>query len=75
MVVVLCVCVCYCAKDMYCVDLLKMFPSGHMALFACHDDWLLHSFLKKTTTIVLDTIRNGIVYKPTARNDDWSNFL
>ena len=52
---------------------LKTFPSGDMALFACHDDRRLGSFSTKNTPIVLDTIRNGIVYEPPARSDDHLN--
>ena len=50
---------------------LKMFSSGDMALFASHDDRQLSSFLDKNTPMVLDTTRNGIVYEPLARSDDY----
>ena len=39
-----------------------------MALFACHDDRRLGSFL---TPMVLNTITNGIVYKLLAGIDDY----
>ena len=45
--------------------------------FAYHDDdWRLGSFLTKKNTktpMVLDTIRNGIVYETLARSDDYLN--
>ena len=50
--------------------LLKTFHSGDMAIFSCHDDWRLGSFSTKNTPMVLNTIRNGIVYGPLARSDD-----
>ena len=49
---------------------LKMFGSGDMVLFACHDDRRLGSFSTKNTPMVFDTITNGIVYEPLARSDD-----
>ena len=52
---------------------LKMFHSGDAALFACHDEWRLGSFLTKNTPMVLDTIRNGTVYEPLARSDNYLN--
>ena len=51
---------------------LKMFGSGYMALFACHDDWRLSSFSTKTHQWFL-TITQGIVYEPLGRNDDYLN--
>ena len=60
-------------KDMYCVDLLKIFHSGDMALCACHDDRRLGSFSTKNTPMVLDMIKNGIVYESLARSDDYLN--
>ena len=51
--------------------LLKTFPSGDMALFACHDDRQLGSFLTKNTPMVPDTIRNGTVYELLARGDNY----
>ena len=50
---------------------LKTFRLGDMALFACHDDQQLGSFSTKKTPMVFDTIRNGIVYEPLARCDDY----
>ena len=35
--------------------------------FACDDDRRLGSFWTKNTPMVLDTIRNGIVYEPLAK--------
>ena len=52
---------------------LKTFPSGDMALFACHDDQRLGSFSIKSTTMVFDTIRDGILYEQLARSDDYLN--
>ena len=52
---------------------LKMFCSGDMALFACHNDRRLSSSSTKNTPMVLDTITNGLVYEPLARNDDYLN--
>ena len=49
---------------------LKMFPSGDMALSACHDDLRLGSFSTKNTPMVLDTIQSSI---PLARTDDYLN--
>ena len=53
--------------------LLKIFPSGDMALFACHNDQRLGSFSAKNRSMVLDTIGNGIVYEPLARSDNYLN--
>ena len=50
--------------------LLKTFRLRDMASFSCRND-RLRSFLTKNTPMVLDTIRNGIVYEPLARNDDY----
>ena len=50
--------------------LLKTFCSGDVALFVCHDDWRLSSFLTKTTPIILDRGTSGTVYEPLARSDD-----
>ena len=52
---------------------LKMFHSGDMAPFACHDDQRLGSFSTKITQIVLDTIINGTVYEPLARSNNYLN--
>ena len=49
--------------------LLKTFRSTHMVLFVCHNDWQLGSFSTKNTPMVLDSIRNGMVYEPLARSD------
>ena len=51
---------------------LKTFPSGK-ALLASQDDRRLGSFSTKNTPVVLDTIRNGTVYEPLARSDDYLN--
>ena len=48
---------------------LKMFRSGDIALFACHDDQRLGS----NTPMVLDKITSGIVYEPLAKSDDCLN--
>ena len=48
---------------------LKTFCLRDMASFACHNGWRLGSFWTKNTPMVLDTIRNGIVYEPLARSD------
>ena len=53
--------------------MLKMFRSGDMVLFACHDDQQLGSFSTKNTPMVLNTIRNCIVYELLARSDDYLN--
>ena len=53
--------------------LLKTFPSGDMALYACHDDQRLSSFSTKNTPMVLDAITNGIVYEPLSRSDNYLN--
>ena len=50
-----------------------MFHSGDMALFACHNEQQLGSFLTKSAPMILDMIRNGIVYEPLARSDDYLN--
>ena len=52
---------------------LKTFRSGDMASFACHDDRRLGSLWTKNTPKILDMIRNGIVYEPLARSDDYLN--
>ena len=52
---------------------LKMFLSGDMTLFACHDDQQLGSFSTKNTPMVLNTITKGIVYEPLARSDNYLN--
>ena len=53
--------------------LLKMFCFGDMAVFGCHGDRRLGSFLTKSTSMIIDTITNGIVYEPQARSDDYLN--
>ena len=84
-----CVCVCYhtsgyipdlCVQSeaayIYCIlwTSLKLFRLGDMVLFVCHDDRQLGSFLtKKNTPMVLDTIRNGIVFELLATSDDSLN--
>ena len=50
---------------------LKMFCSGDMALFACHDDRRLGSLSTRNTPMVLDMTRNSNVYEPLARSDDY----
>ena len=54
---------------------LKMFCSGDMASFACHDDRRLGSFSTKNTLMLLDMITNGSVYyyESLARSDDYLN--
>ena len=52
---------------------LKTLRSGDMASFACHDDRRLGSFSTKNTPMVLDTIRNGTVYEPLGRSNDYLN--
>ena len=53
--------------------LLKTFCLGDMVLFACQDDWQLGSFLTKNIPMFLETVTNGTVYEPLARNDDYLN--
>ena len=43
-----------------------MFGSGDVALFACHDNQQLSSFLTKHTPMILGTITNDIL----ARSDN-----
>ena len=56
----------------YCVDLLKTFCLGDIYYLPAMmiSDLAL---LDKNTPMVLDTIRNGIVYEPLARSDDYLN--
>ena len=54
--------------------LLKMFHLGDMALFACHDDRRVGSFMTKNIPIVLDTITNDIVYEALAKSYDYLNW-
>ena len=58
---------------MYCVDFAENLRSEDMVLFVCHDDRRLGFFLTKKVPMVLDMIRNGIVYEPLARSDDYIN--
>ena len=52
---------------------LKMFCSGDVALFVCHDHRQLRSFSTENTPMVLDMITNGTVYELLARSDDYLN--
>ena len=51
---------------MYCVD--KMFCSRGMALLPA---MMISSFSTKNTPMVFDMTRNGTVYEPLARSDDY----
>ena len=44
------------------MDFAENICLGDMALFACHDDRQLGSFLTKNTPLLLDRIINGLVY-------------
>ena len=59
----------------YCVDFAKMFCLGNMALFICHDDWRLSTFLIINTPMILHTSTSGIVYESLARRYDSLTFL
>ena len=52
---------------------VKMFRSGDMALFACHDDRRLVSYSIKSIPMILDTITNGVVYELLAESDNYLN--
>ena len=52
-------------------ELLKMFCLGDMALFARHDDRRFGSFSIKNTSVILDTVINGIAYEPLARSGNY----
>ena len=42
-----------------------------MAVFACHDRRLGSFLTISNTSMVLDTITNGVVYEPLARSDSY----
>ena len=48
-----------------------MFHSRDLELLACHDDQQNLALSRQKTVMVLDTIRNGIVYELLARSDDY----
>jgi hypothetical protein len=58
---------------MYCVEFGENIHSGDMAIFVCHHDWRLSSFLTKDTPMLLDTTRNGTVNELQARSDGCLN--
>ena len=61
-------------KDVHCVDFTENVLFGRYSIqFAYHDDRRLGSFLTKNTPMILDTIRNGTVYEPLDRSDDYLN--
>ena len=64
---------CWLLKICIVWTLLKTFRLGDMALFASYDYQRLGSFLTKNMPMVLDMIRNSIVYKALTRSDDYLN--
>ena len=66
-------------KDMYCVNFTENVSFGRYGI-TCLPQWSVTRLflIEKSIPVVLDTIRNSIVYEPLARSDDylnWSNFL